>query len=71
VRRENQDANKGALGIGLGFRPHYRVALDVAFETLLPLGPTNRVVAVQGPDNEAGTYAARVYSIELAGTIFF
>lgn len=72
VRRENQDANKGTLGIGLGFRPHKLIALDAAFETLLPLGPTTRKVTQNAENtNEGGSYSAQVFSVEIAGTFYF
>jgi long-chain fatty acid transport protein len=72
VRRENQDANKGTLGVGLGFRPHRRIAIDAAFETLLPLGPTTRTVKQNADNtNEGGSYSAQVFSVELAGTVYF
>ncbi len=71
VRRENTDAPKGTLAAGLGVRL-WKLFGDIAFETFIPAGPTDRIVKTQvGLDNEAGKYSAFVYSIEVSGKIHF
>ena len=61
VRRENVDSTKGTLAVGLGLRL-WKLFGDIAFETIIPAGPTERVVKTQvGTDNEAGKYSAFVY----------
>jgi long-chain fatty acid transport protein len=75
VRRENQDSLKGTVAAGIGLH-FWRVFIDAAFETLVPVNGTARVVSQQltgttSPDNEAGSYSAQVYSVEVAASLHF
>jgi long-chain fatty acid transport protein len=73
VRRENQDVFKGTVAAGLGVHV-WKIFFDTAFELLVP-GPA-RVVSTPLPseaaaENETGTYASLVYSLELSAQIRF
>jgi len=68
MRRENQDALKATLAVGGGLH-FWKLFLDGAFEAFLPIG--DRVIAKQGPDNEAGRYKANVYMLEMSAQIRF
>jgi long-chain fatty acid transport protein len=76
VRRENIDALKSTLAVGVGLH-FWKLFIDAAFEAFLPMG--SRVVLEQlpsqqpgqGPPNEAGTYNASVYTAELSAMIRF
>jgi len=68
MRRENQDALKATMAVGVGFHV-WKLFLDGAFEAFLPLDP--RKIAKQGPDNEAGVYKANLYTAELSAQIRF
>jgi long-chain fatty acid transport protein len=70
VRRENQDSLKGTVAAGLGLH-FWKLFIDAAFEALVPVSGTSRIVSMQGPDNEAGKYSAEVYSVEIAAQIHF
>jgi long-chain fatty acid transport protein len=62
MRRENQDGNKHTLGFGLGLH-FWKLFIDLAFEALLPTPA--RVISQVGIENEGGSYASHVYSLEL------
>ncbi len=68
VRRENQDNLKATFAFGFGLH-FWKLFIDAAFEALLPLPA--RVITTQGPDNEAGVYAAHIYTAELSAQIRF
>ena len=70
VRRENIDSLKGTVSAGLGLH-FWKLFIDAAFESLIPLGPSAREVKQSGTDNEGGAYEARVYSVELSAQIHF
>jgi long-subunit fatty acid transport protein len=59
MRRENQDRAKHLLAVGLGVHV-WKLFIDAAFEALVPTSP--RVIATQGPANEAGSYASHLYT---------
>jgi long-chain fatty acid transport protein len=69
TRRENQDGLKATLAGGIGVHL-WKFFFDAAVEGFIPLDAA-RVIAVQGPDNEAGKYRAQVISVELSGQIRF
>ena len=74
VRRENEDGLKATLSAGLGLH-FWKVFIDAAFEAFVPLGPP-RVIKTQIGDalnyqNEAGSYSAEVYTVELSAQIHF
>jgi long-subunit fatty acid transport protein len=69
VRRENQDGLKSTLAVGLGVHV-WKLFLDGAFEAFLPM-PARTVGTQTGIENEAGTYDARVYTVELSAQIRF
>jgi long-chain fatty acid transport protein len=73
VRRENQDALKGTVDVGLGVH-FWKIFVDAAFDLVVPTG--GRVVStplpsMAAPENETGTYKALVYSAELSAQIRF
>lgn len=73
MRRENQDALKNTVAVGLGVHV-WRLFFDGAFEMIVPT--SGRVVATPepsaaAPENETGLYKASVYSAELSAQIRF
>jgi long-chain fatty acid transport protein len=69
VRRENQDNLKATLAVGIGVHV-WKIFIDSAFETLLPL-PARVVANDPSGENEPGTYSAHVYTAELSAQIRF
>jgi long-chain fatty acid transport protein len=69
VRRENIDALKSTVSVGVGLH-FWKLFFDTAFEAFLPLG-ARTVLPQVGTDNEAGTYNATVYTGELSAMIRF
>lgn len=74
LRRENIDSDKSTLAFGLGFH-FWKIFLDAAFETLLPIGSrtvtTPFASTMYGAENEPGRYDAHVYSAELSAQVRF
>jgi long-chain fatty acid transport protein len=68
MRRENQDGPKNLLAIGAGVHV-WKLFIDAAFEALIPTPARN--VATQGATNEAGRYAAHLYTAALSAQARF
>ena len=65
TRTDSKATLAGGIGVHL-----WKFFFDAAVEGFIPLD-AGRVIAVQGPDNEAGKYKAQVISVELSGQIRF
>lgn len=74
VRRENEDGLKATLSAGLGLH-FWKLFIDGAFEAFVPITAARVVkdqIGGQGDyQNEAGTYSAEVYTVELSAQIHF
>jgi long-chain fatty acid transport protein len=69
MRRENQDALKSTLAVGVGVHV-WKLFFDGAFEAFLPLG--DRVVPNDpSGENESGKYVATIYTASLSAQIRF
>jgi long-chain fatty acid transport protein len=75
MRRENQDALKATVAAGLGLH-FWKLFIDAAFEALVPVAGSSRVISTQingpsGAENEAGSYSSQLYTVEVALQMHF